>query len=330
MVINRKQIDTASVLEKINRASLKFLMPLAPEEAYSTVVEEAIKLVDAEYGSIFLLNKRKLERAYSSLPLLYSIKPRRGSDFYKAFKSNKSLVLNIEGIAKVHPKIKEMGIKSIVVIPLSYRNRSVGVLVLESLRAEYFTQKELGILNLFGSLASLAIRKTQLYAEAKQALEQRDLFISLAAHEFRTPLTTITVYAQLLKKRLKKTKNSSLSRWINDLSLEALRLNKLVSEFLAANRVKSGTLLYSWKMCSLREVLARALASFASIHPGREIFFQDTLEGYDTIIGDFDKLLQVFINLLDNAAKFSSKASKITVKLYKKQPHYIVEVKDLG
>jgi len=134
-----------------------------------------------------------------------------------------------------------------------------------SLQDGYFTEKEVNILKLFSSVASLAVIKMRLLNETQKALETRDLFISMAAHEFRTPLTTISGYTQLLYTKLAGA-NTSESRWIEELIWETSRLTILVNELLAANRIKSGKLQYIWKECSLKEVISRAILAFRFTH----------------------------------------------------------------
>lgn len=127
----------------------------------------------------------------------------------------------------------------------------------------------------------------------------------MAAHELRTPLTTISGYIQLLNQKL-SGKSLAESRWVNELLLESKRMTQLINEFLEINRITTGKLNYSLKECSLREVVKRALNSFSFVYPGRNIIYTDNLgKNYDFVVGDTDKLEQVFINLLENAAKFS-------------------------
>jgi len=64
---------THGLLTQIYSSSLKFLIPLTNEETYRTVVNEAIKLMSADYGSLFLNVNGKVEKLYSTFPLLYKV-----------------------------------------------------------------------------------------------------------------------------------------------------------------------------------------------------------------------------------------------------------------
>src|SRR3989344_2861390 len=236
LAIRKTKLDesrnlTGNILDKIYKAALKFLVPLNLEETYALIVQEAIKLVKAQNGSIFLMEQGKLNRVYASDPLLYKIQVRNKGTTFNTFKTNKTNIIRVKLLEKVHPEFKRLGVKSIISIPLTNHGETIGVLSLQSTKSEYLTDQELDTLELFGSLASLAIRKTKLYDETKRALEARDLFISMAVYELRTPLTTISGYAQLLHSKLSGSVTPE-SRWVEELSWEAYRLTLLVNELL--------------------------------------------------------------------------------------------------
>lgn len=319
-----------NILKDIYKAGLKFLVPLTAEETYKTIVHEGIKLVGAEYGSILLEREGHLERVYASLPFAYQTKIRKRGNTYRAFRTRKTIMASISKIEKAHPELKAFGIRWSVFIPLSYIGKAIGVLTVNSRRDEEFNRKSLEVLEHFGSMASLAIRKTQLHDETKKALETRDLFISVAAHELRTPVTTIHGYAQLLYQKTENKQNSE-ARWIGELHAESARLALLVNDLLEISRIKTGKLQYHYKECSLLELAERAVKNFQFNHPKREIIYVNDLGKLpDLIIGDFDKLLQVFSNLLDNAAKFSDLNDKITIILKAKLNNLIIQVIDHG
>lgn len=319
-------------MEKIYKSVVKFLQPLTPEETYATIVQEALKLVNLDDGEIFLTEGGELKNVYASSPAIASIKARKRGFAYTCFRERRAFVINTPEIKKIHPEVVASGIRSVIFIPLSYRHKSIGVLVARSFEEEFFSNQQLNILKLFGSMASLAIQKTKLYNETKKSLEVRDLFISMAAHEFRTPLTTINGYVQLLQSKLSEADGSlPISRWVKELSWETVRLTKMVNELLEVSRMNAGHLQYVWREHHLKEIIARALTDFHFNHPTHQVAFQSFIkDDQDVIVGDFDKLLQVLINLLDNAGKFSSPDRVITVKVRFKSPYFILNIKDQG
>lgn len=317
-------------LKKIYKASLNFLVPLTPEKTYTTIVKEATKLVNAEWGSILLEQSGELKRVYSSIPFNQQIKHRKRGFLYQAFKSGKPTILRIGEIEKIHPEIKNLSIASDVIIPLSYRNKSIGILAILSKREDPLNDEEINTLILFGSMASLAIRKAQLYDETRKALETRDFFISAAAHEIKTPVTTIFGYAQLLFDNIKKTKKFK-TEWIDSLHAECYRLKFLINDFLETSRISTGRLHYDLKECRLKTIITRVIDNFRFNYPDRKLIIKNNIRTKkDVVIGDSDRLIQALTNLLDNAAKFSASDTIISLIQRSNDSDFIITVKDQG
>lgn len=323
-------IKMTNILERINKAGVRLLKPLTPEETYATIVQEGMKLVKADYGSIFLLRNDELQRVYTSNEHLNQIKVRKYGFTYRVFRKKQSIIVDVRKTKRIHPEIKNMGIKSDMMVPLSYRNKAIGVLTVQCSHDDCFKENHLEVLKLFSSIASLALRKTELYVETTKALETRDLFISMASHELKTPLTTINGYVQLLYNKLSKGVTQE-SKWIKELSWETYRLTQLVEELLEINRMKTGKLQYSLRECHLEEIVNRAILTFKFNHPDHNVIFENKVTAVkDLIVADFDKLIQVITNLLDNAAKFSPAGNNIIVNLQFRRPLFSISVKDTG
>lgn len=320
-----------SSLEKIHRSVSKFLYPLTLKEACAKIVEEAQLLVNAQFGSIFIEdpnNKKTLRRIYSTLPKPH-LTPSKTGFTYQCFKTGKPLIKHRKDLG-TSPIYAHLNIQSNIFIPLISKSKPVGVLIVNSTKDTQFTFKELSLLKIFGSFATMTINKAQLFEDVKKQLELRDLFISMAAHELRTPLTTINGYIQLLSNKLPKDQSVE-SRWIYLLYRESQRLTALVNELLQVNRIKSGQLQYMFKECKVTEILNRAVENFRMIKPEREVMFSNLInKSEDIIIGDFDKLLQVVTNVIENADKYSSQNSTVEVKLYSLDDDVILKVKDNG
>jgi two-component system, OmpR family, sensor histidine kinase ResE len=318
------------ILEKINKSALKFLVPLSENEMYQTIVEEARKLFGGEYGSIFLENDGKLVRVYANASFFHDVRIRSKGYTYTTYKTKIPYVIDVEKQKNFHAPIKNQGVKSIIHIPLSYKNESIGVLTIHSRKKQVLDKNALHLLKLYGSMASLAIRKMQLYSQTKTALELRDSFISLASHELRTPLTALNGYVQLLYSRMGKSQSTE-SKWIKELYTESTRLTKLIKELLEINRIKQGQLQFVLRECYFSEIITHAIKKFESEISEHVIKFTNSLNpDEDRIIGDADKLDQVVIHILNNAAKFSPNGSVVAVSLTSTKKDIILQIQDQG
>lgn len=321
---------TENILERINKAGLKLLVPLKPQETYATIVREALKLADGDNASVVLDDNGILRRVYSSSPKFMKVPIRQRGFHYQAFIKQKAFVLHEKDFKKILWPVRQEGFKSDIFIPLSYKDKAIGVLNVRSKKEEHFSKKELDILKLFGSMASLAIRKAQLYDETKTALELRDSFISLAAHELRTPLTSIHGYIQLLHGRLAKSETTE-SRWVQELLLQSNRLTNLIKDLLEVNRLKAGHFQIVLQECRLISIMARALQKLTVLYPNYNIAYKNTLSAdEDIVIGDCMKLEQAIGAILDNAAKFSSSGSQIHIVLERKKDMLYLKITDEG
>ncbi|GEM_PF-601706 len=321
-------ITVEKMLEKINQSGLRLLEPYSKVETYRIIIQEAVILISGMSGAIFLVENDTLQKVYDSSAETADLYPRPKGFTYQAYKKKKAYAIHTKDFINMYPSLHN--IKTTLFIPLSYRNKSIGVLQIRSQEEQEFNIKELNMFKIFGSMASSAIRKAQLNDEMKKAVEVRDLFIAMAAHELRTPLTTLNGYIHLLYGKYKKD-NSQTGIWIYHLFLESRRLTKLVSELLEVNRIRSGQFEYIWREYNMSHIVQRTITNFHITHPTREIIFENKCrEMSDRIIGDFDKLLQVFTNIVENAAKYSLEDRPIHITLQSKKSFVILAVTDQG
>lgn len=319
-------------LESIYASALKLLEPLSLEETYATIVSEAKTLVNAEHGSIKILNpdKKTFERVYTTSKVLKNIGIRKKGFSYKAFKNTKIYNVDYKDLEKYYPSMKELNPSSVVYVPLSYKNQAIGVLTLESKRKQNFDEIHINILKLFSSFASMAIMKAQLYESLIKALETRDIFISLAAHELRTPLTSLNGYVQLLSRKIPDDETSE-GRWVKELQIETRRLTNLIRDLLEINKIKSGNLKLSFQEVDLEETIQRAINNFKFNHPHRKLEYKNHMKEENAlVIADPDKIVQVITNLLDNGVKFSNTDSIIYLDLVEKNNKFYLSIEDQG
>lgn len=323
-------ISSNVVYEKIYNAALKLLYQLTPEKTYSTIVNEAKKLVGAVHCSIFLFEDGELKRVFTSSPELSQIKNRKNGRLFSVYKTQKPSIVSSEQLIRIHSKFRDIHFGSSSVVPFTYNNKTLGVLSLLSPKDVIFNKDDLSKLLLFAPVVSLAIRNMQLYSQAKKSLEERDLFISMAAHELKTPLTTASIYSQLLLRKTSNTKYSETQIKMK-LSNEIARLTSLVNELLQVNQIKTGNLKFTFKKCDLCSVIDAAITAFENINTDYKVNFKNELKNkYCFTIGDFDKLFQVITNLLNNAAKFSPKQIPIDIVLSYSSSTYLLTITDHG
>lgn len=315
-------------LKKLNKVAIALLETYDLRPLYEVIINEGLNLVDARYGTIYLAKKGVLERVYSTIPLHLQVDIRKKGYTYKAFRSRKVIFVSVDKVHSVHDEIKDFDVKSVVLIPLCYRKKCIGVVSYNSYRNE-ISKKDKAALDLFGSMATLAINQSELNENMKAAVGQRDLLISLTAHEFRTPLTTINGYAQLLIRKL-KTSPQSIQDYIGELYSETNRLINLTNDLLDMSRLKTGKMSYSFEECYIGDILEKAAARFKFSFPHHALHCSIEQNTKTPFIADFNKLLQVFTNILDNAGKFTPPDKAVFLSLKRSPKSWTVIISDSG
>lgn len=147
--------------------------------------------------------------------------------------------------------------------------------------------------------------------EAQTLRQQRDRWTSDVAHELKTPLTSIRLVAETLRERVEPDSQKWLDRLLN----EILRLGNLVEDLLNLSRLeRSGGTGLTLKPVEVPRLI---LAAWQSLEPLAEVKqIQIAYEGPSELIVLMDETLmhRVFINLIDNAIKYSPRESTIYIR----------------
>jgi signal transduction histidine kinase len=150
---------------------------------------------------------------------------------------------------------------------------------------------------------------------------QRELLSSLS-HELRTPLTAIQGYASTLLQTDLTWDAASTDRFLRSIATEGARLERLVGDLLDSSAIESGILRLHRHWCDLTlvvEAAVRVVANGTTIH-----LHADT--DLEAVWADHDRLEQVFVNLLENAAEHGSSGDAIDVRLRRGTAPGTVEV----
>ncbi|EDL62754.1 ATP-binding protein [Bacillus sp. SG-1] len=165
------------------------------------------------------------------------------------------------------------------------------------------------------------------FTKEYEADQMKNELVSTVSHELRTPLASVLGYTELLINR--ELKPERQKKYLNTIYQEANRLTVLINDFLDVQRMESGKQTYEKKYESLTPLLKEVIEGIkinTSIH---DIQFVSDADD-DMVLGDRDKLLQVFQNLIQNAVKYSPAGGNITIKLHSAPKELHVSIIDEG
>ncbi len=173
--------------------------------------------------------------------------------------------------------------------------------------------------------------KEALAKEQKLSKLQRE-FVSMASHEFRTPLAIIDGTAQRMKSRADKnrlTPEDAVKR-IEKIRAAVRRMTRLMESTLTAARMEEGKAVVDIEPCDLKTIVAEVCARQKEIAPEHIVSCKlaDLLP--ETIQADPSALEQVLTNLLSNAVKYAPPASDINVNVFEDEDHVVICVRDHG
>lgn len=159
--------------------------------------------------------------------------------------------------------------------------------------------------------------------KARDAVELRDNFLSIASHELKTPITALQLNLQIVQKNVTDSEKEKLAKPMERALKQISRLTSLVDELLDVSRLTSGKVNFHLEEVNLNELLAEMIVPYA----GNNI----TFEASRTVVGIWDRgrLEQILTNLLSNAIKYGE-SKPILVSIEELQGRILIHVRDQG
>lgn len=162
----------------------------------------------------------------------------------------------------------------------------------------------------------------------KEQDQQKDLFISMASHELKTPVTSIKGYVQILRSMYAASEDEFLKTSLATVDKQIITLTNLISELLDVSKIKSGNLVLKRQNFSINQLIEETLKEIRQINPRYTISFIAGPEAF--VNADRERIAQVLINLLNNAIKYSPDNREIKVKSIVENTNALVTVQDSG
>ncbi|MCD6362949.1 MAG: PAS domain S-box protein [Synergistetes bacterium] len=141
-------------------------------------------------------------------------------------------------------------------------------------------------------------------------------FISSVSHELRTPLTAIRGFVELMLDSIEELDTETARTYLEIIDDEAERLTRLINNLLDFSRLETGRLNLEMSEFNVEEIVDRAIKMFEGKAKERGLkLYKEIEKNLPPVKGDKHKLLQVLINLLDNAIKYIGDGKRIWVRV---------------
>ena len=221
---------------------------------------------------------------------------------------------------------------SVIVVPLRARDRVIGVLnAARETPGHPYTPDDQTLLQELADRAAFVIDNAQLYHQAQEAIGVRDQFLLIAAHELRTPITSLRGYAQLLLRAHQRDSldKARLDRYLPALEASTERLVRLTEDLLDVSRLRTGRLPLRAESFDLAAFARRVAEHYREIGPGHRVVL-DLATDLPPVRADPGRLEQVLVNLLDNAVKYSPEGGEVRLIVEPEGTGVVLRVRDTG
>jgi signal transduction histidine kinase len=202
--------------------------------------------------------------------------------------------------------LQSLGVRSQICVPLVVRGDVFGAITLAMAESKRrFSADDLERAMELARRCASAVDNARMYRVAQDAVRARDEFLSVAAHELRTPLSALMVALHTLQRSAQQRGDDPLSKRSTDLLKQCDRLSELVDRLLDVSRITEGKLETIIEEVDLAVLVRETCDRFTE--PAARGGSHLSVQAPDTLIGSWDPLRieQVLTNLLANAIKFS-------------------------
>jgi signal transduction histidine kinase/ActR/RegA family two-component response regulator len=249
---------------------------------------------------------------------------------------------------QMHVRVKDAsgewpeGLSSARVLPLQVADRNIGLLVL-AVATPSLSPPEDGTLNEIVNRAAIAFDNAALYnslkretARSKEAEEKlqeasrrKDEFLAMLSHELRNPLAPILSASEVMRKLAPA---DPAIRWARDVvERQVTHLAQLVDDLLDVSRITQGKITLMKEPVELERVIRHSIETTTSLLDAKRHRLELEFPPNSVWVhGDFARLSQVFGNLLNNAAKYTSDGGRLEIAVTAEQGQAIVAIRDNG
>ena len=214
--------------------------------------------------------------------------------------------------------LERLGVVAVAATPIRVGGQLAGALALSQIdRAREWTADDVRLIEAVAQELRVAITAAEAFERQRAAVVELERlnraksdFVSIVSHEFRTPLTGIQGFSEMM--RSEELTLDEMREYAGDINKDAHRLNRMITEMLDLDKMESGRMKLHREPLDLNTIVSESVDRLRPNAPQHPVSLRlDPLIG--EMSGDRDKLTQVMANLLNNAVKYSPNGGEIVV-----------------
>jgi signal transduction histidine kinase/HAMP domain-containing protein len=235
------------------------------------------------------------------------------------------------------PFVKEAGFRAMLAVPLLREDRLIGGLVVRRRSAGEFSAPVVDLLQTFAAQSVLAIHNARLFREIEEkgceleiANKHKSEFLANMSHELRTPLNAILGYTELILDDIYGDVPEKIGEVLERLGKNGRHLLGLINDVLDLSKIEAGQLTLSLNEYSMGEVVQTVFTSVEALAAEKKLGLKIRVPAdLATGRGDEQRIVQVLLNLLGNAIKFTEEG-EVGVEATVSNETFMVSVSDTG
>ena len=243
-----------------------------------------------------------------------------------------------EGVpAKTRQGCKTIGIKSAIFAPMLWEGRGMGAIFVGRDHVSSFSEKEIALLRTFADQAAIAIENVRLFNEIQEKSRQLEVasrhkseFLANMSHELRTPLNAIIGFTRIVMRRSREKLEPQQYENLEKILASGQHLLALINSILDLAKVEAGRVEVNPGEIALAPVLEHCARTVEPLVKADAVtLVKDFDLALPQMVVDEEKLRQIVINLLSNAAKFTARGS-IRLQAHASNGSVAIAVADTG
>ncbi len=228
--------------------------------------------------------------------------------------------------------------RSELAIPMLLGHRFLGVFYVQSSDRNSFGEEEIAALQILAQQTAIAVRNAQLFEESRLAREQseeanqaKSAFLASVSHELRTPLNSIINFTEFVKHGMMGPVNDNQVETLDEVITASEHLLSLINDVLDMSKIESGSLtLYVEDDIDIGDLLHTAVVTARSLSADRPVdVVVDVPDNLPHIRGDSQRILQILLNIVANACKFTQRGA-VTIRARHENDMIRISIGDTG
>jgi signal transduction histidine kinase/DNA-binding response OmpR family regulator len=230
-------------------------------------------------------------------------------------------------------RIVPVGAEALIVAPIITPSRPVGALALTIPDPAAINVADLEMISDLASRAALAMDNAELFADAQLASQARERLLSVVAHDLRSPLTAIGMYAEMLLGLLPPASDRFTKDALGSIHRSSQRMQQQIEDLLDLTRLQQGTFSLRRTACALADIFREADLLLKPLADSRAVELRvegDEEQGSTIAEIDGSRFQQVVSNLVGNALKFTPENGSVLLRWEVDDGDLRVAVADTG